>query len=226
MGPRYVVDLLQVVPPSDLSFLFKLWALFPGAMSMASTGPFDSTVCTLGGLPPGSQGLGTPQVVEDRTALCGDSRGAKSGSTSPSFRLPCGGALCSCSPSCSNTSTSLSPFRDDASGLHLPSGGCVSNPRLRWVFVGRLWLGLALPWQCLGWRLVRALALSQQRFNFTSTPRIISCPGYYRFGLGGGGFLNLASGFEAGGFLCQGCQWYSSHSRHERVMNHRYVFQC
>jgi hypothetical protein len=176
MGPRYVVDLLQAVPPSDLSFL--LWALFPGAMSMASTGPFDSTVCTLGSLPPGSQGLGASQVVEDRTALCDDSRRAKSGSTSPSFRLPCGGALCSCSTSCSSTSTSRSPFRDGASGLCPPSGGCALSPRSRWVFVGCLWFALALPWQCLGWRLVRALALSRRHFDFTATPRIFSCPGY------------------------------------------------
>ena len=55
---------------------------------MASTGPFDSTVCTLGGLPPGSQGLGASQVVEDKTALCDDSRGVKSGSTSPLVEAP------------------------------------------------------------------------------------------------------------------------------------------
>jgi hypothetical protein len=158
MGPRYRVDLLQVVLPSDS--LFLLWALFSGAISMASIGSFDLTVYTLSSLPTRSQELGASQVVEDRMALCDNSRRAKLGSTSPSFRLPYGSVLCSCSPSCSSTSTLCLPFGDGTSGLCPPSGGCALSPCSCWVFVGCLWFALALLWQCLRWQLVCTLALS------------------------------------------------------------------
>ena len=134
--------------------LFGLRASMPAAsfLLLASTGPLDSVVRSPAG-PPGSQGPGRCQV--DRTALCDDSRGAKSGSSLPSFGLPCGSVLCSCSPSCSSTSTLRSPFCGGASGF-----------------------ALALLWQCPGRRLVRALALLRQRFDFTSVHGLVLCSGH------------------------------------------------
>ena len=102
-----------------------LWAPTPDAMSTALTGPSESKTSSVGGFPPGSQRLGRSQV--GRTTSCGGSRDDQSGSSSLSFGLPCGGALCSCLPPCSSTSTSHSPFRGGASGLRSPVRGSASG---------------------------------------------------------------------------------------------------
>ena len=53
-------------------------------------------------------------------------------------------------------------------------------------------------------RLVRALSLSWRRLDFTSVHGLVSCQGYQRLEVGSGGFLSLASGFDASGILSQG----------------------
>jgi hypothetical protein len=107
-------------------------------------------------------------VVKDRMALCDNTCEAKSGLTSPLFRLSCGGTLCLCLSSCSSTSTLCSPFHDGTSGLHLPSGGCTSSPRICLVFMGCLWFALALLWQCPG----GSLCMHLPSYGSVST----SCP--------------------------------------------------
>ena len=55
----------MLVVPADLFFCDQVsfvWASMPGAMSMASTGLFNLKCCSLGGLPPRSQGLGPCRV--------------------------------------------------------------------------------------------------------------------------------------------------------------------
>ena len=95
MGPRCVVGLLLVVPPSD-SFLGQ-----PGVFCCGRRCPlrrscrpqqalFKLKMCPLGGLSPGSQGLGPCQV--DRTSSRDGSRDGESGSTSPLFKLLCSSA--------------------------------------------------------------------------------------------------------------------------------------
>ena len=66
----------------------------------------------------------------------------------------------------------------------------------------------ALSWRWLRWRLVRALALSWRRLDFTSTHGLVLCQGYQRLEVGIDGFLSLASGFDAGAILSQG--WCSA----------------
>jgi hypothetical protein len=91
----------------------------------------------------------------------------------------------------------------------------------------RLWVALALLrhrvefvltlwWQRLGLahalvrrRLELLLVLSRWCLDFA--PGLALCPGCQRLGPSGGGSLNLASGFDAGGFLGQG--WYSARDR-------------
>jgi len=76
---------------------FCCGASMPGAMSMASTGPFDLTVSSPVGFPPGSQGSCPSQV--DRMALCDGSCDGQLGLRSSSFVQCCGVVLCSRSPS-------------------------------------------------------------------------------------------------------------------------------
>lgn len=94
--------------------------------------------------------------------------------------------------------------RDGKSGLSSPLSGLLRNnaSTSRLPFRG-------------GGSCVR-LALSRRRFDFTSAHGLVLCQGYQRLEVGSGGFLSLASGFDAGGILSQGwcsaCDWQCSPS--------------
>jgi hypothetical protein len=199
----------------------------PGALSMASTGLFDSKMCFLGGFPPGSQGPGPSQV--DRTSSRDGSRGGQLGSSLPSFGLPCGVVQHPCLP-----------FRASTSSMRLTSGGSASCMRLttpswstcdgasrlrplcrsalrntsrgsqpgaftlvRASLRHRVEFALTLWWQHLGFvpALVRRcleLLLALSRRRHYFACSLTLCPGCQRLGLSGGG-SRLASGFDAGG---------------------------
>ena len=96
-------------------------ASMPGAISMASTGPFVLRVCSLGGFPPGSQGAAPFQV--DGMCSRGTSRGAQLGSCSPSFGLPCCDASRLCFPFSGIASTMCVPCGGASVRLPLPLDG-------------------------------------------------------------------------------------------------------
>ena len=119
---------------------FFLWATMPGAtfccgasvpaaMSMGSTGPFDSMISSPGGLPPGSQRAIAPIFG----SLCGGVACSRSWflggiSTAPSSRR--GASPCSRTGSRSSLFGRRSCFRDGASGLHLRLCGGASSSGL------------------------------------------------------------------------------------------------
>src|SRR5260221_2024797 len=78
-----------------------------------STGLFDLTLCSLGDLPPGSQGPGPSQM--DRTSSCNGSHRSQPGSCSA---LPCSVAPCLHSTSSGSTSCMrlATPFRSTCDG--------------------------------------------------------------------------------------------------------------
>jgi len=204
----------------------------PAAMPMASIGLFESTMCSLGGLLPGSQGAASSQA--DGTSLRDASCGSQSGSSLPSFGLPCSSASRLCWPF-------VGPLRCVAPRSCLPSGGSASvrspSPFLHGHSTSRrdlkrdltsLWchscqpirLAFGLIREALGqllWptfalgrqRLVHAPAVSRQPLKFA--PCLVLCPGHQRLELSSDDFLSLASGFDAGGTRGQG--WCCAHNR-------------
>src|SRR5712691_4743681 len=185
--------------------LVSLWALVPAAsFLLASTGIFDSKICSLSDLPPGSQGLVPPKWT-------GRPRATALTAASWAHIRP---RLCCLAASCRIRARPFAPVPRLWVWVFPPFGHARTRAL---VAAPQVWLvdfALALPWQCL-WRwLVHAPAFSQrldfrapafpQRLDFA--PCLALHPGCQRLGLSGSGSLSLASGFDAGGFLGQdGC---------------------
>jgi len=146
----------------------------PATMSLASIGLFDLKASSSSNLSPGSQGLLPPKWTG---RSCTTARGGQPGSCSPSFGLLCSVVLRS----------------------HSPSGSSTSGFRL-WRHLELLLAlsqGLA---PAAAFSLIRASL--QRRIDFVLGLAI--CPGHQRLRLSGGGYLSLASGFDAGVTLGQG----------------------
>ena len=146
----------------------------PAAMSLTSIGLFDPKNSSSSNLSPGSQGLLPPKWTGRPRATA---CGGQPGSCSPSFGLVCSVVLRS----------------------HSPSGSSTLGFRL-WRHLELL---LALS-QGLAPAAVFSLIRASLQRCIDFALGLAFRPGHQRLRLSGGGYLSLASGFDAGADLGQG----------------------